>query len=54
MAATVDEAKAVGMGVVDTEDAVDGVDGVDAVDAVNTVPTVDPDTVTKVSALIEN
>jgi len=40
------KAEAVGMGVVDAEDAED------AVDAVNTVETVDPETATKVSALI--
>ena len=41
--ATVAEAEAVGVGVVDAED---------AEDAVNTVETVEPETVTKVSALI--
>jgi hypothetical protein len=49
VAATLAEAEAVGVGVVDAEDVEDGED---AVDTVNTVETVDPETVTKVSALI--
>jgi len=49
MVATVAEAEAVGVGMVDAED---GMDGMDALDTVNMVEIVDPETVTKVSAPI--